>query len=158
MKTRSLCLVFVALLMAACSHEPTTPAPLDLHPGAFISAARCGDCHTGIYRVWSSSLHANSWTNATFRTSLKEVEGNRDVVQSCMNCHSPIATHSQSPPAQQIVNEGGDLRLVPLHQGRGHEPQTRAHFARNRCRKIWAGSKRSIRGSPNNLLSVTNGG
>jgi len=107
MKTQqSLGLVVVALIVAACSHETPTPAPLDLHPGEFISAARCGDCHTDIYRVWASSLHATSWTNTTFQTSLKEIEGNPDVTRSCTNCHSPVVTNSQSPPALQIVNEG----------------------------------------------------
>jgi hypothetical protein len=107
MKTQNLSLVFVALLVAACSREATTtPPPLDLHPGEFISAARCGDCHTDIYRSWSSSLHASSWTNTTFQASLKEIEGSPDVAQSCMNCHSPVATHSKGAPVQQIVSEG----------------------------------------------------
>jgi hypothetical protein len=106
MKTQNLGLIFVALFVAACSKEPTPPPPLDLHPGEFISATRCGDCHTDIYRVWSSSLHANSWTNRTFQTSLKEVESRPDLVRSCTNCHSPVATHSEKPIAQQIANEG----------------------------------------------------
>jgi len=106
MKPQNLGIVILGLSMAACSQQTPAPPPLDLHPGEFISAARCGECHTGIYSVWSSSVHALSWTNTTFQTSLKEVEGNSIVVQSCTNCHSPVATHSEKPPVQQVVNEG----------------------------------------------------
>jgi hypothetical protein len=56
--------------------------------------------------VWSSSLHANSWINTTFQASFKEVDGNPSVSQSCMNCHAPVATHSQKSSPQQIINEG----------------------------------------------------
>ena len=106
MKTQNLGLMLIALLWTACSKEETRPAPLDLHPGEFTSAKRCGDCHTDIYRVWSSSLHANSWMNETFQTSLKELESRSKSAESCTNCHSPVVTYSQKPPAQQTVNEG----------------------------------------------------
>src|SRR5262249_1588244 len=106
MKTQKLGLIMIALLLSACSKEEARPAPLDLHPGEFTSATRCGDCHTDIYRVWSSSLHANSWMNETFQTSLKELESRPELAQSCTNCHSPVVTHSQKPAAQQTVNEG----------------------------------------------------
>jgi hypothetical protein len=105
MKTQNIGLILAVILSAACSKEQPGPPPLDLHPGEFISAVRCGDCHSEIYRVWSGSLHATSWRNATFQSSLKEVQGGTDATQSCMSCHAPVARHSQTAAAQ-LMNEG----------------------------------------------------
>jgi len=61
------CIVIAACFAESCSARgPAPPPPLEVHIGEFISARRCGDCHTEIYQVWASSLHATSLTNATF--------------------------------------------------------------------------------------------
>ncbi len=91
----------VFLILPGCSGgEPPPPPPLDAPPGVFTSAERCGECHTDIYRVWTSSLHAASFTNETFQASLRELTNGKEALSSvCMGCHAPVT-------ATDVAREG----------------------------------------------------
>ena len=100
------CIVIAACFAESCSARgPAPPPPLEVHIGEFISARRCGDCHTEIYQVWASSLHATSLTNATFQASLKEVQ-NPAASQSCIACHAPVTTQSNQNVDSAVAREG----------------------------------------------------
>jgi hypothetical protein len=107
MKAVMLCrIVLAASLAESCSaRDPAPPPPLEVHPGEFISARRCGDCHTEIYQVWTSSLHATSLTNPTFQASLKEVQ-NPVASQTCIACHAPVTAHSSQKLDSAVAREG----------------------------------------------------
>jgi hypothetical protein len=107
MKAVMICrIVFVACLAESCSaRNPAPPPPLEVHEGQFSSARRCGDCHTEIYQVWTSSVHATSLTNATFQASLKEVEDTA-ASQTCIACHAPVTAHSNQKPDSAVAREG----------------------------------------------------
>ena len=53
MKAVMLCrIVLAASLAESCSaRAPAPPPPLEVHTGEFISARRCGDCHTELSSV-----------------------------------------------------------------------------------------------------------
>src|SRR5947199_7641517 len=56
-------------------------------------STRLNSSHLGIsYAVFclKKKIHANSWMNETFQTSLKELESRPELAQSCTNCHSPV--------------------------------------------------------------------
>jgi cytochrome c554/c'-like protein len=99
-------IVFTACLVESCSaRQPAPPPPLEVHAGQFSSARRCGDCHTEIYQVWASSVHATSLTNATFQASLKEVEDTA-ASAACIACHAPVTAHSDQKLDSAVAREG----------------------------------------------------
>jgi hypothetical protein len=83
-------LVFLAAL-AACSSLESEFQPLDVKPGQFTSAERCGTCHKDIYSVWRNSVHARSVTNPVFQAlylEALEITGG-EAKELCLTCHAP---------------------------------------------------------------------
>ncbi|MBL4771734.1 MAG: hypothetical protein JKY61_11475, partial [Planctomycetes bacterium] len=39
------------------------PEPDPVPAGGFVSSAQCQECHPQVYEEWSSSWHAQSWTD-----------------------------------------------------------------------------------------------
>lgn len=61
----------------------TGPIPSGL---VSLSAKSCGRCHAEIYKDWSTSMHANAWTDPYFQADYA-FDGS---LQICLNCHTPL--------------------------------------------------------------------
>jgi hypothetical protein len=61
--------------------RPEPPPPL---PRAFTSSQQCQSCHAEAFSEWSSSWHAQAWTDPEVRT-LSNDFANTD----CIDCHAP---------------------------------------------------------------------
>ena len=72
---------------------PPPPAPVLAHATDatrsphMYPAVRCGQCHTQIYRAWSTSAHASADRSASFVA----MRGER---ADCDTCHAPLAAES----------------------------------------------------------------
>ena len=53
----------------------------------------CRDCHSDIFRLWSSSLHAKSFINPSFQATYFMIllEEGEEVGRFCLKCHAPAA-------------------------------------------------------------------
>ena len=55
-------------------------------PFGALSANTCVDCHADTHQGWSTSRHAQSYTNAIFQVSLREAS----QPGWCLDCHAPL--------------------------------------------------------------------
>ena len=63
-----------------------------LSPQTFPSAEYCGHCHSEAYRQWRESLHANSFREPFYRTSVNILPRTKGIefTRHCDSCHNPI--------------------------------------------------------------------
>ena len=63
-------------------------------PGSyFISAARCGECHTDVHPQWRQSAHANAFREPFYQKNVKDIIKQKDIAftRHCESCHNPAA-------------------------------------------------------------------
>jgi hypothetical protein len=84
-------LLAIAILGCQRSQASAPPPPAEharaaeaAHAPHMYPAVRCGQCHTQIYRAWSTSAHANADRGAGFVA----MRGER---RDCDVCHAPLA-------------------------------------------------------------------
>lgn len=87
----SIALVGLAMVLISGCAEPEEVQRLDITPGQFVSAEKCGDCHRDIHTFWQSSLHARSATDPIFMTSFETFTGEHGEEEGalCLQCHAP---------------------------------------------------------------------
>lgn len=111
------------LFLLACEHTEEIP-PDDEFPiqtvfkvDDFEPATECKSCHPTHYREWSGSMHAYAMKDPVWFTSHANeqqhfaVEGDRDLGQFCIMCHSPVAflTGAIEEPASLTIDDTSSL-------------------------------------------------
>ncbi len=53
----------------------------------------CRECHSDIFELWKSSLHAKSYENPTFRATFMTIRFScgEELAKDCLRCHAPRA-------------------------------------------------------------------
>lgn len=69
------------------------PIPVESPPPGLqsLSATECGRCHTEIYEEWSTSMHAQAWTDPYFQVDFA-FDGSQQI---CRNCHTPLQNQQE---------------------------------------------------------------
>lgn len=96
----------VALILGAVSLWAVlrTPSAAAVAPRPFTSSEQCKECHAQEYVEWSTSWHAQSWSDPEVRTLSNEF-ANTD----CIDCHAP----------QPVFETGIGVRVLPRSARRG---------------------------------------
>lgn len=116
MLMRGLSLTFALALMVlvpiGCSgmegKDDSLPL-IEFQPGKLVSASACGQCHTDIYSVWKSSVHAGAATNSVFERvsqdfARQQGDSSREV---CLKCHAPATLlNGDMELTEQVSREG----------------------------------------------------
>ena len=92
---RNLILGFIAFLIGSVAHAAKSNGIAQL---SFASATQCRSCHQDIYREWSRSRMARSWSNALFQAEfakwialVKQGKESQSDAIACLRCHAPVA-------------------------------------------------------------------
>ncbi len=74
----------------------TTENGAFLPPTAFPTADYCARCHTEAFHQWRQSLHANSFRDPFYRTSVNILRNTKGIefTRHCDSCHNPIGVVS----------------------------------------------------------------
>jgi len=53
----------------------------------------CRECHSDIFNLWQSSLHAKSYNNPTIRATFMAIKFScgEEITENCLRCHAPMA-------------------------------------------------------------------
>ncbi len=77
----------------------------------YTSHQECRTCHSDIFKLWSSSLHARSYSNPSFQASFVKllVDKGKQTGRLCLKCHAPLAhltgnLEFESAPANEGVS------------------------------------------------------
>ena len=64
----------------------------------FISAARCGTCHTDAHAQWRQSAHGNAFREPFYQKNVKDLISQKGIefTRHCESCHNPAALFSGS--------------------------------------------------------------
>ncbi len=64
----------------------------------FISAERCGKCHTDAHPQWRESAHANSFREPFYQKNVNDLTAQKDIAftRHCESCHNPAALFTGS--------------------------------------------------------------
>lgn len=67
-----------------------------IDPKNFISAARCGTCHTDTHPQWQQSAHRNSFREPFYTKNVNDLISQRNIAftRHCESCHNPTALFS----------------------------------------------------------------
>lgn len=59
----------------------------------YKSYKECRECHSDIFKLWSNSLHAKSYSNPSFTASYVSLilDRGKEAGKFCLQCHAPIA-------------------------------------------------------------------
>ncbi len=81
-----------------------------LSPEAFPSAEYCGHCHTEAYHQWRESLHANSFREPFYRTSVNILPRTKGVeyARHCDSCHNPIGVVAGELTENSVADRRSD--------------------------------------------------
>jgi len=62
----------------------------------FISAARCGTCHTDAHAQWRQSAHGNAFREPFYQKNVKDLISQKGIefTRHCESCHNPAALFS----------------------------------------------------------------
>lgn len=77
----------------------------------YESYKSCRECHSDIFKLWSSSLHAKSYSNPAFQAVFMDLvlDKGDETGQLCLRCHAPIAHVTndfglKSPSVEEGIN------------------------------------------------------
>jgi hypothetical protein len=96
MKSINMC-----LLLALTAGLLFGQASKKLEVSDFKTSSYCGTCHVQIHAQWMSSTHSKAFQDPIYQTFLRHVSqktGGRSD-QFCISCHAPLATITNSIPA-----------------------------------------------------------
>jgi Cytochrome c554 and c-prime len=81
-----------------------------IQPGAFPTAAYCGNCHAGAYEQCRQSLHSNSFREPFYKKNVDLLSNTKGIEFSrhCEGCHNPIALVSGAVTQDSHVNRTFD--------------------------------------------------
>ena len=59
----------------------------------FVSAKRCGTCHTDAHAQWRQSAHANAFREPFYQKNVKDIQNQKglEYTRHCESCHNPAA-------------------------------------------------------------------
>ncbi len=59
----------------------------------FVSAKRCGTCHTDAHAQWRQSAHGNAFREPFYQKNVKDLQNQRGIefTRHCESCHNPAA-------------------------------------------------------------------
>ena len=113
---------YLLLLLTSGCQSPPNLADME----SSFQTGDCQSCHSAIWKEWSRSLHAKSWTNPIYQQMAKDFP-NR--VKTCDPCHSPkpilITGLGKMPQLRQEEKESG-INCLTCHvddQGAMHGPK-----------------------------------
>ncbi len=89
-------------------------------PSAFPSADYCARCHTEAYHQWRQSLHANTFRDPFYRTSVNLLRDTKGIefTRHCDSCHNPIGVLGGALTKGADVDRGFDrdgLTCITCH-------------------------------------------
>jgi Tfp pilus assembly protein PilF len=81
-----------------------------IQPGAFPSASYCARCHQQAFDQWRQSLHANSFREPFYRTSVNILAQTKgiELTRHCDSCHNPIGVVSGALSKDSHVDRSFD--------------------------------------------------
>jgi hypothetical protein len=80
----------------------------------FPQAKVCGECHVEIYREWSESPHAGSFTNPQYRAATDNYQFN-----DCLSCHAPQPGLAEAEPEARMAHREEGVTCVTCHLAEG---------------------------------------
>jgi tetratricopeptide (TPR) repeat protein len=59
----------------------------------FVSAKRCGTCHTDAHAQWRQSAHGNAFREPFYQKNVKDIQSQKGIeyTRHCESCHNPAA-------------------------------------------------------------------
>jgi Tfp pilus assembly protein PilF len=62
----------------------------------FVSAKRCGTCHTDAHAQWRQSAHGNAFREPFYQKNVKDLQNQKGIefTRHCESCHNPAALFS----------------------------------------------------------------
>jgi Tfp pilus assembly protein PilF len=62
----------------------------------FVSAKRCGTCHTDAHAQWRQSAHGNAFREPFYQKNVKDLQSQKGIefTRHCESCHNPAALFS----------------------------------------------------------------
>src|SRR5437660_6285293 len=62
----------------------------------FVSAKRCGSCHTDAHAQWRQSAHGNAFREPFYQKNVKDLQTQKGIefTRHCESCHNPAALFS----------------------------------------------------------------
>jgi hypothetical protein len=59
----------------------------------FVSAKRCGTCHTDAHAQWRQSAHGNAFREPFYQKNVKDIQNQKglEFTRHCESCHNPAA-------------------------------------------------------------------
>lgn len=108
-KLNSTLIGLVFVLFSGCAEPEAEVQRLDIEPGQFVSAEKCGACHRDIHAFWKSSLHARSATNSIFLTSFGDFtrEHGEEAGSLCLGCHAPTTLVTEDFQMREALTREG---------------------------------------------------
>ncbi len=96
-------------------------------PTAFPAADYCGRCHTESFHQWRQSLHANSFRDPFYRTSVNILRNTKGIefTRHCDSCHNPIGVVSGALTKDAQVDRSFDrdgLTCMTCHSIQSVQP------------------------------------
>jgi hypothetical protein len=57
----------------------------------FVSAKRCGTCHTDAHAQWRQSAHGNAFREPFYQKNVKDIQNQKglEFTRHCESCHNP---------------------------------------------------------------------
>src|SRR3954470_17458183 len=64
----------------------------------FVSAKRCGTCHTDAHAQWRQSAHGNAFREPFYQKNVKDIQNQKglEFTRHCESCHNPAALFTGS--------------------------------------------------------------
>lgn len=98
-----------------------------ISPNAFPTADYCGHCHAEAFHQWRQSLHANSFRDPFYRTSVNILRDTKGIqfTRHCDSCHNPIGVVSGALTKDAKVDRSFDkdgLTCMTCHSIQGVQP------------------------------------
>src|SRR5438132_11308208 len=71
----------------------TTPTGTFIPGEMFVSAKRCGACHTDAHAQWRQSAHGNAFREPFYQKNVKDLQTQKGIefTRHCESCHNPAA-------------------------------------------------------------------